>query len=236
MMKEFEIKFWDIERILIGEVPLHFYLEVIFRVAFIYLLLMVSMRFMGKRMSSQLSRNEMAAVASLAAAIGVPLMNPDRGLLPAVVIALVIITLQKSIAKMASKNRKFESLTQDHIDTLIEDGVMKLDVMSHTRITRGRVLAQLRAEQVSHMGMVKRLYFEAGGKFSFLKNVRPSPGLSILPEWDGELSEEIHELTNEKVCAYCGNRPPSGAGFADLRCGNCKKSKWVNAVVQIGSV
>ena len=231
-MKEYEIKLTDLQRILIGEAPLHFYIEVIFRIAVIYLVLMVSMRLMGKRMSSQLSRNEMAAVSSLAAAIGVPLMNPDRGLLPAIVIAAVIILLQILIARRSARDEKFESITQDHIDTLVEDGVMKVEVMLHTRITRERLLAQLRSEQVSHLGMVKRLYFEAGGKFSFLPNHNVEPGLSILPNWDVGLLEDLHTVTIHKVCSYCGNRNNSEQpGKSDI-CNNCKSTTWVDAVTE----
>src|SRR4051794_17099270 len=65
-------------RILVGEVPATYFIELIIRAAVVYLILMVSMRLMGKRMSSQLSRNELAALVSLAAAVGIPMMSPDR--------------------------------------------------------------------------------------------------------------------------------------------------------------
>ena len=226
-MKEYEIKLEDFQRILIGEVPLHFFIEVILRTAAIYLILMVSMRLMGKRMSSQLSRNEMAAVASLAAAIGVPLMNPDRGLLPAVIIAGVIISMQMLIAWIATRNRKFESATQDKYNMLIKDGVLNTKAMTLTRITKDRVLAQLRSESISHFGMVKRLYFEAGGSFSLLKMNTPIPGLSCIPEWDKEMSVQIHSQTAQEVCAWCGSYKP---GRNATKCNNCKKDFWVYAV------
>lgn len=229
IMKEFEIKLSDIQRILIGEVPYHFYLEVIFRVAFIYLILMVSMRLMGKRMSSQLSRNEMAAVASLAAAIGVPLMNAERGLLLAVVIAAVIITFQILIAKLAATNKNFESLTQDKYNMLVKDGVLNTSAMMLTRVSRERVFAQLRSEEINHLGQVKRLYFEASGALSILKNVQPKPGLSILPDWDKEFSADLQLMSKEQVCQYCGNEKPRAIA-KDISCKNCKRILWGPAV------
>jgi uncharacterized membrane protein YcaP (DUF421 family) len=229
-MKAYEIKFSDIQRILIGEVPFHFYLEVILRVAMIYLILMLSMRVMGKRMASQLSRNEMAAVASLAAAVGIPLMNPDRGLLPAVVVALVIIFYQIVIAKKASVNKKFESVTQDKYNMLVKDGVLNTNAMLLTRISRDRVFSQLRSHSVSHLGMVKRLYFEADGTFSLLGAANPSPGLSIIPQWDKELSMAIHGTTDERLCSHCGNAKPARRTDKELVCPNCKHKEWVQAV------
>jgi uncharacterized membrane protein YcaP (DUF421 family) len=232
IMKEYEIKLTDLQRILQGEVPFHFFIEVILRTAVIYLILMVSMRLMGKRMSSQLSRNEMAAVASLAAAVGVPLMNPDRGLLPAAVIAMVIITLQVLIAKIAAKSKKFESLTQDKYNILIKDGVLNHKAMILTRITRDRVLSQLRSQGISHLGMVKRLYFEAGGTFSLLQQSEPVPGLSSIPDWDREMSAKIHQQSMHKVCKFCGNYH---TGAKDNRCENCGKDSWVYAVSNLNN-
>ena len=220
-MKEYEIKINDFLRMLIGEVPLHYYLESLFRLAFIYLILMSAMRLMGRRMSTQLSRNEMAAVVSLAAAIGVPLMSPDRGLLLAVVIAFVIIGFQYLISRIASINKKFESLTQDRYDILIEDGVLNLKVMHRTRVSRDRVFSQLRTKGITHLGMIKRLYFEASGGFSFLKQPGELPGLSIVPSWDLGLDAEIHRTSENIICDNCG-LPQENADRKDRQqCSNC---------------
>ncbi|WP_229215283.1 hypothetical protein [Dyadobacter bucti] len=55
-MKKEDIHFGDWLRMFAGDVPPGFYWEVVLRIAIIYLLLMVSMRLIGKRMASQLSR------------------------------------------------------------------------------------------------------------------------------------------------------------------------------------
>lgn len=230
-MKAYDIKLSDLHRILFGEVPMHFFIEVIFRAAVVYLILMISMRLMGKRMSSQLSRNEMAAVASLAAAVGIPLMNPDKGLLQAVLIASIIIFFQWFIARKSAAHKKFESVTQDKVDTLIQDGVLNAKVMVKTRISRERIFAQLRLEQVSQLGMVKSLYFEAGGIFSLLKVKDPKPGLSVLPEWDLELKEDLHSVLNQELCKYCGHNRALNLRIAKEKCINCGHSDWTKAVI-----
>jgi hypothetical protein len=61
-MKPEEIKLSDWTRIILGPVPPEFYLELIIRVIFVYLLLMVSMRLLGKRMSTQMSMLELTAM------------------------------------------------------------------------------------------------------------------------------------------------------------------------------
>jgi uncharacterized membrane protein YcaP (DUF421 family) len=229
-MKEYEITITDIQRILFGQVTGYFFLEAIFRILVIYLLLVVSMRLMGKRLSSQLSRNEMAAISSLAAAIGIPLMNPDRGILPAVIIAIIIIIFQVLVARRAAANRKFESLTQDRLEVLAEDGKMNPEVMLHTRISRERIFAQLRSANITHLGMVNRLYFEASGSFTVLQAAEAKPGLSVLPEWDKELANDLLSPVTTEVCYHCGEQDGEKSGDGKKICKHCGHTEWVAAV------
>lgn len=228
-MKPQDIHINDWHRIFIGDVPGGFYLEVIFRTFVIYLLLMVSMRLMGKRMASQLSRNEMIAMVSLAAAIGVPLQSPDRGILPAIVIAIVVVVTQQIVASKASKNQKIETVTQGDISVLIEDGHMKLDNMKETGITRERAFSQLRSKSIKQLGEVKRLYFEAGGSFSLIKNSEVGPGLGILPGYDERFRKQVYEHSDKSVCNNCGFLVPDNQS-SQKQCENCGKNEWAQAV------
>ncbi|GAB3905651.1 DUF421 domain-containing protein [Larkinella knui] len=186
------------------------------------------MRLMGKRMASQLSRTEMVAMVALAASIGIPIMAPDRGLLPALISAFVIVAGERIISRLASKNEKAEALFEDELDILVENSVMKLDTMLHCRVTRERVLAQLRSEGLYHLGSVKRLYLEANGSFSLVENPDPSPGLSVLPEWDTQFRSRQKTVPNRLVCANCGN--PNPAARQGAICSNCGNKHWTAAV------
>ena len=110
-MKPEDIKLTDWMRIVMGEVPWDFLLEEVLRLAFLYALILFSMRLMGKRMAGQLSRNEMAALVALAATVGIPMQVPDRGMLPALVVALVIIGVQRWVA-----HRAFTLLSQQQTE------------------------------------------------------------------------------------------------------------------------
>src|SRR4051812_46339043 len=111
-MKPEEIKLGDWARILFGQVPPEFYVELAIRAFLVYLLLTVSMRLLGKRMSTQMSRLELVAMVSLASAIGVPMLAQDRGMLPAFIIAFVIIGITRLISAKSFKDQHFEQLTQ----------------------------------------------------------------------------------------------------------------------------
>jgi uncharacterized membrane protein YcaP (DUF421 family) len=225
-MQSYEILIDDWMRILIGSVPIHFFLEVVFRVLFVFLLLIFSMRLMGKRMSSQLSRNELVAMSSLAAAIGIPIQAPDRGLLPALIVAIVVILGQRFIARIATTNEIFEKKSQGTITILIADGRMNLPEMKSTRISRERLFAQLRSEGIQQLGEVNRFYFEPNGTFTLVNNEKPKPGLSVLPKEDKDLVRKLHYKADQYVCFHCGNE--STVNTSD--CSECGHRDFVHPV------
>lgn len=228
-MQAQDLKLTDWMRILVGEVPGGFYIELIIRAAFVYLLLMVSMRLLGKRMSSQLGRTEMVSLVTLAAAIGIPLQTPERGLVPAIIIALVIVYTGRWIAGRAFRNQKFEKRVEGNVSVLVNDSIFDLNEMCRVRLTRERLVAQLRSESVKQLGQVKRLYLEAGGSFSIIKEDEPKPGLSLIPHWDEELNNRFQKSTEFVVCQTCGAVYKTPVN-ADQTCSHCKACNWTEAV------
>ncbi|WP_207532579.1 DUF421 domain-containing protein [Desertivirga arenae] len=227
-MEPYQIHLDDWRRILIGEVPGGFFIELIIRTLFIYILLMISMRLMGKRMASQLSRNELIAMVSLAAAIGVPLMTPERGLLPSVVIAVIVVSVQWIVTLLNGKSQKIEAITQDKLSILVSDGKMDLAKMKNNRITRERLFAQLRSNSITSLGQVKRLYLEASGSFTLVKEKEPQPGLSILPQYDREFQQMQKTDASTAVCNECGNQRTM-PGNTESPCERCGEIQWKEA-------
>jgi uncharacterized membrane protein YcaP (DUF421 family) len=201
-MKPEEIKLDDWQRIFIGEVPPAFFIEVVIRTIFFFLLLVISMRLFGKRMSAQLNRVEMVALFSLAAAVGVPLQAPDRGIIPAVIIAVIVVLVGRLVALLAFSNERLEARIEDRLTILINDGVVDLKKLEGTVMTTQRVFAQLRSYGIRHLGEVKRFYLEANGSFTIVKEKHAGSGLCILPAFDGEFKNE-QLTTAELVCTTC---------------------------------
>jgi len=228
-MQPQNIKLNDWLRLLVGEVPGSFYIELVIRAAVIYLILIVSMRLLGKRMSSQLGRTDMVAMVTLAAAIGVPLQAPDRGLLPAIVIAVVVVYLGRFIAAKAFSNQGFEKLSQGNVDILLADSVMNPERIKAVRLSRERLLAQLRSNGIKHLGEVKRLYMEANGSFTLISQKNIKPGLSIIPRWDDDYYRQLKTHDHIKVCEYCGSYARQ-TFEPHMTCPNCGERVWTNAV------
>src|SRR4051812_47264131 len=101
---EQNFKPFDLSRLLIGENPGWFLLEVVLRICIIYLILLIAMRLLGKRVAAQMSVSELAVIVTLGAAVGVPMQVPDRGMLPAVLILAVAICFQRGLSYWGFRN------------------------------------------------------------------------------------------------------------------------------------
>jgi len=229
-MKPEDIHLTDWLRILVGEVPISFYLEAVLRVVFIYLLLLACMRLMGNRMGSVLTRNEMVAMVSLAAANGVALMAPDRGLLPVVVVAAIIVGYQRLIAWWALRSEKFESVVLDNARILVQDGRLQLNGLQASVLSREQMLSKLRQARVANLGMVQRAYQEASGEFSVLTFTEPRPGLSILPTEDTAFRDEQQKAEDQFACGSCGHLA-SDTQLPTHPCTRCGEQEWQPAVL-----
>ena len=226
-MKGSEIKIDDWMRIIIGQTPAVFFIEIIIRTFLIYLILMVAMRLMGSRMAGQLNRIEQASIVTLAAAIGVPIQTPERGIVPTVVITIIVVLTGRWIAIKASKNQNFERRALGKLDVLIKDGVINMETLKQTTLTRERIFAQLRSKEIIQLGQVKRLYFEASGTFSLMREENETEGLDIVPEDDAELKSALKH-SDKMACYTCGN-----LDLPNDICSNCHDTRKRYAVKSI---
>lgn len=225
-MKSEDIDILDLYRILHGEIPLRFYLELVLRSVFVFIVLTFGMKYLGKRVSSQITRSELAATATLAAATGLVILAPERGLLPPLIIVGIVMVIQRFVHHMSRHSSRFARATEGHLALLVCNGEMMLDAMENTRITRHELFGRLRGSGVTQLGEVSRFYLEADGDFTLLKEPKPVPGLSVFPEWDKDILAEQTRST-EQVCSHCGTKRK-----VDDRCARCGDDHWQPAVTQ----
>jgi len=225
-MEKSAIHISDIGRIIAGDTPPEFFIEILIRGVFVYIILMGAFRLMGKRIASRLSRNELAAISTLAAAVGIPLFTPDRGVLPGLIIGGIVVLVQRLVAYLGVKNERFERLSQGRISTLIVDGCLQVEAMKKSRIGREQLFSQLRANKIIHLGQVKRVYMEASGAFTIIRHPKKQAGLPVLPEFDKDFIEEQQVVKDVTVCSYCGEPANPGKPVCD-NCGDTKKIKAI---------
>ena len=219
----------DYLRILLGELPASFIAEASLRLVLLYLLMLTALRLMGKRMAGQLSRPELAALVSMAAAIGLPILSPDRGLLASVVIAVVVVVGQRLVTRWSARRARVEQVLAGNVCTVVADGVLQLDTLEHAVLSREQLFVQLRGESLEHLGQVHRCYMEANGTFSLVEAPQSRPGLSLLPAWD-EAFRRLQPMAAEAfACQMCGHVQQAPTKPTQP-CPHCQARAWEPAV------
>jgi uncharacterized membrane protein YcaP (DUF421 family) len=229
MQKE-DIHLSDWYRILIGDAPVEFLLEVFIRTSVVYLVLLVVMRLLGKRMNGQLTNLELAVMLTMGAILAPAMQLPDRGVLSGILALVCALGFLRGTNWLGFQNSKAEKTIQGTETVLVKDGIFQLEQMNENRLSHQQVYAALRSENVYNLGKVKRLYLEAYGMFSIYQDEKGKPGLSVLPPDDPEIQSIYDQATTDHLaCQNCGNtalaHPLPG------NCSVCQANQWSNAVL-----
>jgi uncharacterized membrane protein YcaP (DUF421 family) len=220
-MKKEEIHLSDFNRILFGQAPGEFLIEVFIRTTIIYLALLFLLRILGKRMDGQITIIEMAVMVTLGAIVSVGMQLPDRGILQSIVALVCVFIFHRGINWLSVKNEKVEHATQGIVTTLVKDGIMQLDEMKATGITRQNIFATLRGRKIFTLGKVKRLYFESCGLFNVYEAQDSKPGLAVLPDDEPDVVDVQTVLDHDHIaCRHCGHIDhPANAHALCVLCG-----------------
>jgi len=223
-----EIKLNDFQRILFGEAPEIFLLETLIRTLLIYSFLLLIIRWLGKRMSGQLSINEMAVMLVLGAIVSVPMQVPGSGLAQGVLLLFCTLTFQRGMSWFGYHSAGFEKLYMGKPIMLVRDGVLELAELRDNKITRQMIFSELRQNGVTSLGRVERLYLETSGIFSMYCFKKSRPGLSVFPPSDGLLWKDQPKHESLLACKNCGNIEQVEQ---DQNCANCNHLEWTKAVI-----
>lgn len=230
-MDKDDIRLSDWERILMGNTPLEFLAEVLVRTIVTYIFLLVMVKFLGKRMSGQLTINELGIAIMLGAIVAPPMETPERGILQGAFILLMVLLYHQWLALATVKHRRLEKIVSGKTSIFVKDGILQLDEIRITHVARAQLFAVLREEHIYNLGQVKRLYMETSGLFSIYEMKKPKPGLSLLPVEDDGIHTIQHKPDEKmKACTSCGHviRFENKAMPA---CDNCGNSHWDTAVI-----
>jgi uncharacterized membrane protein YcaP (DUF421 family) len=227
-MDKDKIQLSDIKRILIGEAPVEFLLEVFLRSIVAYVVMLVIIKLLGKRMSGKLTPTEMAVMLMFGAIVSGIMQIPDRGVIEGIFVLLLVLFIQRRVTLWTTKSETFETRVLGKMQVLVKDGVLETRQLKQEKISRSQLFAMLRSKNYSHLGEVKRLYMETSGSFSLFKAKEPPPGLSLYPEEDKSLFKEQSFDAGKTVCYDCGTLYQ--ATKVPSQCGHCQGSHFTDPV------
>jgi len=218
----------DWERIFFYDVDGQFALEVVFRTAFMFIVIMAVLRLSGKRGVRQLSIFELAIILSLGSAAGDPMFYDDVALVPTVLVCATAIGLYRLITWLMTKSERFEQLLEGEPVYIVEDSVMIIKDDKYS-LSKDEFFAELREKGVEHLGQVRAAILETNGSMSvfFYPEETVKYGLPILPN---ACKKHINLIEQEGLyaCIYCGTLAQLSPGRHP--CNRCKHQEWVRAI------
>jgi len=220
-MNKEEIHLDDIARILFGNAPPDFLLEVALRSVIMYIALVIIVRYLGKRTNALLTITERAIFITLGAIVSQPMLGPPNGIVTGILALLCMLFFQRMVTLSFFKSRRWQQLVQGKEHVVVRDSVLDLKVLKQIYVTKNQLFEMMRSKDIRHLGQVKRVYFEAAGSLSIYKYPETRPGLSILRSHESD--EMIRKHPTEKVCNQCGNGQQNRAD----KCSVCGSEKWV---------
>jgi uncharacterized membrane protein YcaP (DUF421 family) len=221
---------WD--RVLMNNAPASFLMEVLFRTAVMFIVILTGLRFSGKRGVKQLSIFEIVLIIGLGSAAGDPMFYEDVGLLPGICVFIVVIGLYRSVTWLTGKSKWFEELLEGKTELLIENGFFSVVKFKKEDIAQDEFFSELRLQSVEHLGQIKYAFLEPSGNLSlyFFEDHEVKPGLPVLPALFNLKSKDVRE-GGLYACANCGFTQQLKPGLAI--CPVCKEEEWVLTIQTI---
>lgn len=223
------MEIFEWRRVFFNDLPTEFLLEVFFRTTVMFLFLLAALKFTGKRGVKQLSIFETVIIIALGSAAGDPMFYEDVGILPALVVFAVVITLYRLVTWLTGKSRWFEMLIEGKTVTLIHEGRFSPAKFEKEAMAQDEFFSELRLRSVEHLGQVRHAFLEPSGDISvyFYEDQDVRPGLPLLPELFEKKSKQIKE-PGVYACAFCGYT--EDINKAEEKCRICHHKEWVRAI------
>jgi len=223
-------EFADWRKILMHDHPFTFLLEVVVRTIIMFVIILIALRASGKRGIKQLSVFELVLIIGLGSAAGDPMFYEDVGILPALVVFLVVITLYIAVTRLSDRFIKVEKILEGEPLYVIRNGRLLLDAFLDSGLSQDEFFAALRLRNVEHLGQVRTVLIETSGEFSvlFYADTEVKYGLPIFPD---ELKYKLNDDENCDyiACAKCGSVQRGKSGRKLLNCAECDVCEWAEA-------
>lgn len=178
--------------------------EILLRVTVMFILIITSLRFTGKRGVRQLSIFELTIILSLGSIAGDPMFTEDLPLVQAVLIMSTVIFLYRLCTWGMMQYQPFEELLEGRSLYIVEDGMLVCNKIKQGKMSHDEFFAEMRQQGVEHLGQVRTGLLETDGKFSLLlyPSDEVSYGLPLFPKQ----YQAVTQIEADKyyACMYCG--------------------------------
>lgn len=176
------------------------YFTVIFKTLFIYLLVALIFRIMGKREVGQLGTFDLVVFILIAELVAMAIEHKDKFILHLLPVIILVI-LQILIAKLSLKSIKFRRFIDGKPVIIIKNGIINFKNMIDQRYTLDDLLLQLREKDIRSIDEVDYAILEINGKLSvFKKNDKDRKTYPLPIIIDGDVQfDNLYSINKSKT-------------------------------------
>jgi uncharacterized membrane protein YcaP (DUF421 family) len=143
-------------------------MELVIRVAVIYVFLMVALRLMGKREFSQLTPFELVTLLLIPEILTEALNMGDSSLTAAFIGVSTLLALVFITSVLAYRNRTFGRWSEGEPVVVVRHGALVPSAMDRERVSPEEIVAEMRKVGLEDMAQVKWGVLETDGRISFI--------------------------------------------------------------------
>lgn len=157
-------------RLLIGEGPVLYLLEIGFKSLVVFAILLLVLRMLGKRAQQNISPMQQMLMIALGSAAGDALLYPTVPLAYAALILLGVTALTMLLEWFAERSRGVRDYVESRPRVLVRNGEVCWDALARERTTRRELFAELRMKGARSLSQVDAAILEVTGDISVFLN------------------------------------------------------------------
>lgn len=162
-------------------------LVVAWRTVFLYLLILVIFRLMGKREVGELSLMDLVIFVMIAEVASFAIDNPQRKLFESILPMILLLIIQLITSYWSLKSKKIRDLIDGDPSVIIRNGEIIETEMRKQRYNLDDLFQQLREQQIGSIQNVDYAFLEPSGNLSVFKKDGDHPVLPLIV--DGDIQE-----------------------------------------------
>jgi uncharacterized membrane protein YcaP (DUF421 family) len=144
-------------------------LEIVARVAIVYVALLAMLRLGGRRALSDITPMDMMVLLLVSETVSPALTAGEHSIAAGLVAAAALIGLSVLASVISFRSRRFEQIVGGRPETLIRDGKVDAAMMRRHRITDDDLRTALHEGGVLSVAEVRRAFVEADGEIVIIK-------------------------------------------------------------------
>lgn len=170
-------------------------LIIIIRTVLLFLLIVFSLRLMGKKQLGELQPSELVTTIMISNIATLALEDASTPMLMGVIPILMIVCLDVMLSGVLLKNAKIRKTVSGTARVVISDGVVDQAELKNLRYTIDDLTEAMRDQGIFDISQVQYAIVETTGKINFLQKEQPAKNPPEIIIRDGELNKDALDRT-----------------------------------------